>query len=175
MGLAHEFDTILDAAQILLDDPRIVIAFVGDGPKKPELESAVAKRGLSNVQFLPFVEQHELAWSLTSGDVHLVTLNQGMVGLLVPSKIYGILAAGRPPIYIGPRDGEIHEIIETGKCGVCVSLGDGQGLAREIRAYASDARRKLDEGRRAREMFDRRFTKERSLNALVRLINADST
>jgi glycosyltransferase involved in cell wall biosynthesis len=173
MGLAHEFDTILGAAQVLLDDPRIVVAFVGDGPKKRELESAVAQRGLRNVHFRPFVEQDELAWGLTSGDVHLVSLNQRMVGLLVPSKIYGILAAGRPPIYIGPRHGEIYEIIETGKCGVCVSLGDSQGLAREIRAYASDSRRRLDEGRRARELFDRRFTKERSLDALVRLIGVD--
>jgi len=96
-----------------------------------------------------------------------------MVGLLVPSKIYGILAAGRPPIYIGPRDGEIYEIIETGKCGACVSLGDGQGLAREIRAYASESQRRLDEGNRAREIFDRRFTKKLSLDALVSLIGAD--
>jgi glycosyltransferase involved in cell wall biosynthesis len=172
MGLAHEFETILDAAEILRGDSRFLFAFVGGGARRDEVELAVSQRGLGNVEFRPFVAQDELAWSLSGGDVHLVTLCEKMAGLLVPSKIYGILAAGRPTIYIGPRDGEIPEIVETGKCGVCVGLGDGHALAREIRGYATDPQRRFDEGRRARELFDRRFTKKDSLDALVRVIGS---
>jgi glycosyltransferase involved in cell wall biosynthesis len=172
MGLAHEFETILDAADILREDPHILFTFVGGGPRKKTVELAVARRRLHNVEFRPFVAQHELAWSLSGGDVHLVTLGQQMAGLLVPSKIYGILAAGRPTIYIGPRDGEIPEIVEAGDCGVCVDLGVGPALAREIREYATDPKRRIDEGRRARELFDRRFTKKHSLDELVRLIDS---
>jgi glycosyltransferase involved in cell wall biosynthesis len=95
-----------------------------------------------------------------------VTLRDGIAGLVVPSKIYGILAAGRPTLYVGPDEGEVAEILEEGRCGARVALGDAAALAETIRDYVTDEGRRGDEGARARELFERRFGKER---ALVRL------
>jgi glycosyltransferase involved in cell wall biosynthesis len=170
MGLAHEFDTVLDAAEILRSDPRVLLAFVGGGPRRAEVEEEARRRALPNVEFRPYVERERLDESLTAGDVHLVTLREQMPGLLVPSKIYGILAAGRPCLYAGPGEGEIADIIEAGRCGTRVALGNADELARAVQRYADDPDRVEAEGERARRLFDDRFSKERAIVAFQRLI-----
>jgi glycosyltransferase involved in cell wall biosynthesis len=165
LGLTHEFDTALDAADALREEERVLFAFVGDGPRRPYVEREVARRGLTNVTFRPHVDRGELGQSLTAGDVHLVTLRDAVAGLVVPSKIYGVLAAGRPTLYVGPEQGEIGEIVRGGRCGIRVAIGDHRGLAQALRAYLHDEQRRCDDGRRARELFERRFTKERMLEA----------
>jgi glycosyltransferase involved in cell wall biosynthesis len=166
LGLVHDFGTILDAAELLRDEPRVLFAFVGAGPRLAAVEAEVRRRGFGNVEFRPHVDRPRLGESLTAGDLHLVTLRDGIAGLVVPSKIYGILAAGRPTLYVGPDEGEVAEILEEGRCGARVALGDAAALAETIRDYVTDEGRRGDEGARARELFERRFGKER---ALVRL------
>jgi glycosyltransferase involved in cell wall biosynthesis len=170
MGLAHEFGTVLDAAELLHDRDEIRFAFVGGGPRRVEVERESRRRGLENVEFRPYVARKELGWSLTAGDLHLVTLREGMSGLLVPSKIYGILAAGRATLYVGPEEGEVADIIRSGRCGTCLREGDAEGLVRAIDRYAADAALRESEGRRARELFDRRFTKPRAMRAFSDLV-----
>lgn len=170
MGLAHEFDTILDAAELLRGAARARIAFVGGGPRRAEVEAEARRRGLANVEFRPYVERGNLGRSLTAGDVHLITLREGMPGLLVPSKIYGILAAGRPTLYVGPDTGEVAAIIRAGRCGTRLAVGDAQGLARAIERYAGDAALRDEEGRLARRLFDERFDRPRALRAFRRLV-----
>jgi len=170
MGLAHEFETVLEAAELLRGTEAVRIAFVGGGPRRAEVEREVRRRGLTNVEFRPYVEREQLGLSLTAGDVHLLTLRDGMPGLLVPSKIYGILAAGRPTVYVGPETGEIADIIRAGRCGTRVAAGDARGLARAIERYARDAALREEEGRRARRLFEDRFDRPRALHAFLRLI-----
>lgn len=172
MGLAHEFSTVLDSAELLLDHPRIRFAFVGGGPRRAEVEAEVRRRGLDNVEFRPYVPRESLGQSLTAGDVHLVTLRERMPGLLVPSKIYGILAAGRPTIYVGPGEGEIHEVIRSAECGSVLEPGDAEGLAAALVAYESDPQRTRDEGARARVTFDRHYTLAHGLRAFERLLHS---
>ncbi len=170
MGLAHEFDTVLDAASILRDRPEVLFAFIGEGPRRKGVEEEARSRGLQNVSFKPYVPRERLCQSLKAGDLHLITLRKGMPGLLVPSKIYGILAAGRPTLYIGPNEGEISDIVETGRCGVRVDNGDAEAAAEEILRYAEDDELRQEHGRRARELFEERFTKEQALEAFRILI-----
>lgn len=172
MGLAHEFDTLLGAAELLRQDPHVLFLFIGTGPRRAAVEAAVRSRSLPNVQFRPFAERRDLAESLTAGDVHLLTLRESVAGLLVPSKIYGILAAGRPCLYVGPADGEVAEILRLGGCGVRIAVGDAAGLAQAALDYAADPERLEQEGRRARHLFDERFAKPRALAALRTLIES---
>jgi glycosyltransferase involved in cell wall biosynthesis len=174
MGLAHEFDTVLDAAARLRGRQDVHFAFVGGGPQHEKVRREAARRGLTRVEFRPYVSREELGDSLTAGDLHLVTLREKMAGLLVPSKIYGILAAGRPTLYVGPAEGEIADIIRQGRCGSRVAPGDGKALAETIVRYAADEPLREEEGRRARELFDRRFTMARALSAFGRLITGGS-
>ena len=166
------FDTVLGAAELLRDEPDVLFAFVGAGPRREAVEREVQCRGLGNVEFRPHVDRPRLGESLTAGDLHLVTLREGIAGLVVPSKIYGILAAGRPTLYVGPDEGEVAEILEEGRCGTRVALGDAAALATAIRDYVADEGRRSDEGARARELFERRFAKERALGALRRLFES---
>jgi glycosyltransferase involved in cell wall biosynthesis len=172
LGLAHEFDTALAAAELLGDRPEVLLALVGSGPRLAEVEREVRRRALRNVELRTHQAREDLGQSLTAGDVHLVTLRDGLEGLLVPSKIYGILAAGRPTLYVGPAAGEIDLILRQGACGARVGVGDAAGLAAAIRAYAGDAERVVREGRRARALFEERFDKERGLEAHRRLIES---
>jgi len=172
LGLAHDFDTILDAAELLRGGPDVRFAFVGAGPRRDAVQAEVRRRGLQNVEFRPHVERPQLGQSLTAGDLHLVTLREGVAGLVVPSKIYGILAAGRPTLYVGPDEGEVAEILEEGRCGTRIAPGDAAGLATAIRDYVADEGRCSDEGARARELFDRRFARERALGTLQGLFES---
>lgn len=169
MGLAHEFDTLLDAAAALAGDPEFLFAFVGDGPRRVEIEEGARRRGLENVEFRPYAPRDTLGESLTSGDLHAVTLRPGMEGLLVPSKIYGILAAGRPTVYIGPPAGEVHEIVSSG-CGRSFRNGEAGAVAEAIASYRSDRTKGEAEGSFARRLFEERYSRERGLDAFVRLV-----
>jgi glycosyltransferase involved in cell wall biosynthesis len=163
LGLAHEFDTLLAAADRLRNDPEILFAFVGAGPRLAYVERRRDELRLGNVDIRRPVARNVLSDSLAAGDVHLITLRTGVSGLLVPSKIYGILAAGRPTLYIGPPEGEVFDILRAGRCGTCIGTGQTDALVAAIEAYRSNASLRADEGTRARGLFERQFTKGRAM------------
>jgi hypothetical protein len=109
-------------------------------------------------------------------DVHLVSLRPELEGLIVPSKFYGICAAGRPTIFVGDVDGEIARLISQHGCGRNVPMGDGIGLAKTILELASDPILVRRMGERARQAFDAEFAKsigvERWENLLVEVSGA---
>jgi putative colanic acid biosynthesis glycosyltransferase WcaI len=169
LGLAHEFDTLIAAAtQLATELPDIQFSFAGVGPRLSEVQAAT--RDLPNVEFRSFVPRSRLGESLRAADVHLVTLRPDMAGLLVPSKIYGILAAARPTIYIGPMSGEVHDILSEGRCGTTIRNGDVSGLVAAIRSYASDPVRRQSEGANARRVFESRFTKANGLRSFQQIV-----
>jgi colanic acid biosynthesis glycosyl transferase WcaI len=169
LGLAHEFETVIAAAKRLAGAmPNVLFAFVGVGPRLTEVRDAT--RDAPNVEFQDYVDRSRLGDTLSAADIHLVTLRPDMAGLLVPSKIYGILAAGRPTVYVGPAEGEIHDILREGRCGTSVRNGDVDALVQAVRDYACDPIRRDEEGRNARGFFEARFTRAKSLAALQRIV-----
>ena len=133
MGLAHPFDAVLDAAARLQDErPEVVVLFVGEGPRKAALREQVERRGLSNVRFLPFQPRERLAESLSAADLHLVTMQPELEGLVVPSKLYGALAAGRPALFLGPPGSEAARLVREHDCGTVLSTPNGEALADAI-------------------------------------------
>jgi colanic acid biosynthesis glycosyl transferase WcaI len=169
LGLAHEFETVLNAARVLAETvPNVLFAFIGSGPRTKEVQNA--SRGFPNVQFQDLVPRSKLSETLTAADIHLITLRPQMAGVVVPSKIYGILAAGRPAIYVGPLEGEIYEIINQGLCGTAISNDDVMGLVDAIAAYADDSNKTAREGQNGRRLFESRFTKRAGTEAFLRLV-----
>ncbi len=158
LGRVHEFETILGAAAKLRgrDDIRFVI--VGRGPRLAEVQESVARDGLSNVMFQPHQERATLSETLGLADVHLSVLQPRFDALVLPSKLYGIMAAGRPVVFVGDPAGESAQLIAQSQCGVSVATGDAQGLADAIVRLAEDTPGREALGRRAREAFERRFT-----------------
>src|SRR5690606_3131947 len=97
-GRAHEFATLLDAAEELLRAPDIRFLMIGEGQQRGFVEAEARRRGLTNILFKPFQPSEMLSESLGVSDVHIVSLLPSLEHCIVPSKFYGVLAAGRPTI-----------------------------------------------------------------------------
>ena len=138
----------------------MVFAIVGEGAAKAALQTDVRRLGLRNVEFLPTQPYETLSDSLGAADVHVVGLRRGLAGYIVPSKVYGILAAGRPYVAAVEADAEPALIAEEHGCGIRVEPDDPGALAQGIlRMRDSD----LGEmGRNARKAFEERFDRPRA-------------
>lgn len=159
LGRAHEFETLLEAAGALRGRNDVAFLIVGDGVQRAHVETEVSRRKLSNVALMPYQPRARLAESLSAADVHLISLRPALEGVIVPSKFYGVAAAGRPTIFVGAADGEIARLLARHGCGVTVEPGDGESLAAQISALADDPDAAARQGRAARKLFDEYFDK----------------
>jgi colanic acid biosynthesis glycosyl transferase WcaI len=157
LGRAHEFDTLLGAAKALESDPVFAFLIIGGGAKIPGFKQAVADCGLNNVCFLPYQPRNELADSLAAADVHVTSLLPSLEGFVVPSKFYGILAAGRPVVFIGDPDGELSRIIQASQCGLVVKVAAGEELAMQLGRLRAAPSLCAAMGGRARELLDEKY------------------
>ncbi len=89
---------------------------------------------------------------LAAGDVHVVTVRRGLEGVVVPSKLYGILAAGRPVLAVASAETDVARIVQRAGCGVAADPDDPAAVAEAVRALARDPERVAHMGRRAREI-----------------------
>ena len=163
LGRAHEFDTLLAAARELRERTDIAFLLVGDGYHRAGLEARCRAAGLANVTFRPYQPRALLAASLASADAHLVSLLPALEGLIVPSKLYGILSAGRPVLFVGDPAGEVGTIVTRHHCGVAVPVGDGAALASAVRRLADEPDLAANLGRRGRELADGLLSREAAL------------
>jgi glycosyltransferase involved in cell wall biosynthesis len=168
IGLSQSFDVILDAAARLRDHDEIRFVFVGDGSKRVAVQAEAERRGLGNVLFLPYQPRELMAESYAAADVCLVTLKPGLAGYVVPSKLYTILAAGRPYIAAVEADCEVAQVTREYQCGVAVAPGDGEAMAGAILALAGDRAYAGRLGARAREAAGR-FDRPRQVAAYADL------
>jgi colanic acid biosynthesis glycosyl transferase WcaI len=158
IGLSQSFDVILDAATRLQGEAAIRFVIVGDGARKTALQRDVTARRLTNVQFVPYQPRTGMAESYAAADVFLVTLKRGLAGYIVPSKLYTILAAGRPYVAAVEPECEVAQITAEHGCGVLVDPGDGAAMAAAILELYRDPNRVETLGTRARAAaltFDR--------------------
>jgi len=153
LGLAHEVNTIRGAMLRLRDDDRFRFVFAGGGCSRNDLEEFCRERGLGRVTFKPYCDLAELGQSLSEGHVGLVTQKPETLGCLVPSKVYGIMAAGRPVLFVGPKAGTPARIIERFRCGWQVEPGDVEGLVALLDSLAAHPELAHEAGRRARRAF----------------------
>lgn len=157
LGRVHEFDTMLEAAARLAAAQDVVFLVIGRGPRLAEVQARVQREGLSNVRFQPLQARAMLRESLGLPDVHLSVLRPEFEGLVMPSKLYGIMAAGRPTIFVGDPAGETATILAQTRSGVTVRSGDAEGLVAAIRALREDSERRSRVGKAARAAFDEQY------------------
>jgi glycosyltransferase involved in cell wall biosynthesis len=172
MGHVHEFKTMLDAADRLKTARDIAFVFIGQGIARHWLESEAVRRRLTNVQFHPYQAADRLHWSLSVPDVHFVSLRPTLEGLIVPSKFYGIAAAGRPIINIGDPDGEIARILERERCGWSFCIGEVDALTKCILRLSREMPEVIDAGLRARRAFERKYSRVHALDSWYQLLTS---
>ncbi|HYH22143.1 MAG TPA: glycosyltransferase family 4 protein [Azospirillum sp.] len=146
MGLAHPMDGVLEAAASL---PEVDFLLVGEGRGRQAVARTVRERGLANVRLLPFQPAGRLNETLAAADLHLASMAVEAEGMLVPCKVAGTLAAGRPCLFLGPGGSEAARCLTEHGCGAVLDPRDGAGLAAAIRGYAADPQRCAAEGARA--------------------------
>jgi putative colanic acid biosynthesis glycosyltransferase WcaI len=159
VGMSQNLDVLVAAAARLTSKERLVIAIVGDGARREALARDVASRGLANVRFFPYTAKDRLHESFAAADAFLVALKPGIEGYIVPSKVYGILAAGRPYIAALDPSAEPAAIVRDYGCGLLATPGDPDALAAAIAAMYDDPQATRLMGQRARAaalQFDRR-------------------
>lgn len=148
LGLAHPMDAVLAAAAALRDgNPAVRFLMIGGGRGHAALADSARRLGLDNVLFQPWQPADRLAESLSAADLHLAVMAGAAEGLMVPSKLAGAMAAGRPCLFLGPAGSEAAQRLSG--CGAVLDPGDGAGLAETIQAYATDPKRCTEEGARA--------------------------
>jgi putative colanic acid biosynthesis glycosyltransferase WcaI len=175
LGKGHDVATFIAAARRLAREaPEILFLFIGDGARKPEAQALA--QGLDNVRFLPYQPHDTLGESLSAADVHLISLREDLAGLLVPSKLYGALAAGRPIIYVGPPSCEVARVVREHDLGWAGRPGDQEGVSRALLAAIRNPDIWEARGRRARQIFCARYDRlisSRRFRELLREVSCE--
>ena len=161
VGHAQDLDSLVRAATFLrdLDDLRFVIA--GFGARHAEMVRLARRLDLKDrIRFLPYQRRERLPLSLSAADLHVVGLAKGLAGYVVPSRLYGILSAGRPVIAAAEEDSETARLVSEVGCGLVIEPGRPELLARTIRAARAGAYDLEAMGRRGREYVEREADRE---------------
>jgi glycosyltransferase involved in cell wall biosynthesis len=122
--------------------------------------------------FLPFQPNEVLAESLSAASVHVVTLKKKLAGLLVPSKIYGVMAASRPVIFVGPTECTVAQIVQEGDCGYVVEPGDVDSFVKAVEDLYHDPGHREAMGIRARREFEEKYERKIATSKIGELLKS---
>ena len=136
LGFYGAWETLIAAARDLSGEG-VALVFVGDGVRRGHIEAAAA--GCANVRFLPFFPAGKIASVLAAADAHVITIKRGLEGVIVPSKMYGILAAGKPILAVAPRDTDVAAIGERQGFAICADPEDAASVAAAMREMTRSA------------------------------------
>jgi len=174
-GLAHEGHTIAEAMRQLRDDGRFRFVFVGGGARRERLEEFCRAEGISTAEFRPYATLSELGRNLAEGHVGLVTQIPETVGAVVPSKTYGIMAAGRPVLYIGPQGATPARVLERHGCGWRIEPGDAAGIVRLLKRLEQDRTLVREAGARSRRAFEKYYDRPIAVARILSILGLSET
>lgn len=174
MGTCHCFESVVEGIRSMGEGEPFRFLFVGSGKREAELREQLETHK-TQVQFLPYQDRSMLSHSLSAPDAHLVTLEPTYDGLLVPSKLYGIMAAARPVVFIGSANNEVAAILAEARCGIRVEPNDPQGFVEAMRHLAAHPEEAQAMGERGRRYFERWFESDRACERFIRLLEETAT
>lgn len=164
LGLYYDLENLIKVASDFSDLTDLAFVFIGDGAVKSKMEQLVLKSGLNNVTFLPFQSKSFIRYSLNAADVHLVVNQRGIKGVSVPSKIYGVMAAGKPVLGVLEQGSEAERLISASECGRVVEPQNYKGVSGLVRYfYALDENDRRKMGLNGRHYLERHLKKEDSI------------
>lgn len=171
MGLWHDIECIVRAAEILSDEPRIKFLMIGRGIRRAAAEQLSKDLGLKNMVWLPYQPKEQLNDSLACCHAALISQRAGLAGVAVPCKIYGILASGRAVLAQVPSESEVALVLAEENCGVVTAPGDAAGLAAAIRLLANDRKATIERGDRAFRAYQLKYTVQAAADTFERILH----
>jgi glycosyltransferase involved in cell wall biosynthesis len=171
MGRCHDMETILAAAALLRDTPTQFL-FIGGGAKRWDCMQQALALNLKNCRFFPYQNKSVLPYSLTACDLALVSVSPGMEGLIAPSKLYGVLATGRPVAAICESRSYLRQLLLNAGCGEAFENGDATGLAEFIDRLATNPALAKTMGNAGRHYLKTHFTPEIIANQYLEVLVA---
>ncbi len=172
-GLAHDVDTISTVVERYANDARFRFVFAGGGVRHQHMEALCRRRGMVNVAFRPYSSRANLSASLAEGHLGLVTQLPQTCGSIVPSKTYGIMAAGRPILFIGPREATPARLSEQFQCGWQVDPGDSAGLVNLLERLNSKRHLIFEAGGRARRAFEQHYDRSVGAARIIKILGLE--
>lgn len=165
IGLYYDLPNIVKVIERFQDQREVLFAFIGEGSVLEELKEYRQKHRISNIVFVPYQDKSSLVYSLNSGDVHFVVNAEGIKGVSVPSKLYGVMAAGKPVLGILEKDSEARLIVEEAGCGISVEPGDYEAIEELIQSFIDmkDSPELAKMGSRGRAYLAGHLTKDVSI------------
>jgi glycosyltransferase involved in cell wall biosynthesis len=172
----HDLETLVEAVAAFEDEP-VRLLVIGEGDNKRTVVDLAERLGIrgDTVQFLPYQPWEDLPYSLTAGDVSVVAVKEGFEGIVVSSKLYTSMAAGEPVLAIAQSHDDESRIVDAFDAGSHVAQGDVDGVVEAIEQWRTNPELVARQGRNAREAFEHRFTRDRSIDEYYRLLAADET
>ena len=173
MGTCHTFNEVIDGIRSLKDEKNIHFSFVGGGKQLSHLKENLGDLK-DTVKFLPYQDRKDLRMSLSAPNAHLITLQSRYDGLLVPSKLYAIMAAGRPAIFVGGENNEVARILREAECGIIVPEGDSQGFVKAVRQLRDDPAAAERMGQNGRNHFERHFDRKIGVRRFAEMLEREA-
>lgn len=139
LGHSHDLTPLLDVAREVREEwKEVSFLIIGGGVRYAEIEERIRREALTNVRLLPLQPEQDLPYTLTTGDVAVVTYEAGAEGYMVPSKSYYYLAAGCALLVLASGENSISRLANEHGCGISIMASDGPALKAAIARYRSD-------------------------------------
>lgn len=165
IGLYYDLQNIVKVIEKFQDRSDVTFAFIGEGSVLEELRDYQKRYQVTNVVFIPYQDKSSLVYSLNAGDVHFVVNAKGIKGVSVPSKLYGVMATGKPVLGILEEGSEARLIVEEARCGISVDPGDYEAIEALIQKFIEmkDSQQLKEMGSRGRDYLVNYLTKDVSI------------
>lgn len=160
IGLYYDLENLIKVIGRFKERKDVVFAFIGEGTVKKKIVDYVHEHKLDNVKFIPYQDKADLIYSLNAGDVHLVVNAKGIKGVSVPSKLYGVMAAGKTVFGVLEDGSEARLIIEECKCGVCIEPGKYDLVYEELNKVIDNIKEYKKCGKHGKKYVDKYIKKE---------------
>lgn len=170
IGLYYDLENLIKVIERFKDRNDVVFAFIGDGTKKKDIEAYAIEHYMENVVFIPYQDKADLIYSLNAGDVHWVVNAKGIKGISVPSKLYGVMAAGKTVFGVLEESSEARLIIEDCNCGVCIEPGDYDLIYQELKNVIDNIGDYRQLGIQGKEYVDKHIKKDVAVEKYIKEI-----
>lgn len=169
IGLYYDLENLMHIIKKFKDEKNVVFTFVGTGSIKEKLVMYKNQHNIENVVFIPYQDKNDLIYSLNAGDVHWVVNAKGIKGVSVPSKLYGVMAVGKPILGVLDKGSEARIIIEETGCGLVAEPGDYKKVEENIRRFIETigSREQTEMGASGRKYLENNITKDISVKKYI--------